>query len=62
VTVQHAIVVDGLVAGTWRTAGKRPGEVEMFPMRRLNAAERRGTADAIGRYQRFLTSPTPLER
>lgn len=54
VIFQHAVIVDGHVAGTWRTAGNTTARsVDVTPFRRLTALERRGLAEAIGRYQHF---------
>lgn len=52
---QHALVIDGQVAGTWRAASSADGvQVNVAPLRRLNTAERRALALEIARYQRFL--------
>jgi hypothetical protein len=52
---QHALVIAGQVAGTWRTL---PGEkglvVSVTALRRLTRAERRGLAEAVERYEKFL--------
>jgi hypothetical protein len=55
---QHALLVDGQVAGTWRTIQCRRGLlVDVRPLRRLTPAERRGLAQAVTRYGRFLGVP-----
>jgi hypothetical protein len=52
VTFQHALVIDGHVAGTWRTqAGKTA--VEVYPFRKLSRADQREVEQAIERYSRF---------
>ena len=51
---QHALVIDGQVAGTWRTSsGARNGAVEVTPMRRLSAQERMTVLSVTRRYARF---------
>jgi hypothetical protein len=50
----HAMVIDGQVAGTWRTAAARPGEVDLSPLRRLTPSERQEIAVASRRYARFV--------
>jgi hypothetical protein len=61
VVFQHALVVDGLIAGTWRVeAGAKGPAVDVYPVRRLTAAERTGIADAAARYGRFLGAPVRL--
>jgi hypothetical protein len=55
VIFQHAAVVDGHVAGTWRTfRGARDVTVTITPLRRLKRDERRALASAAERYQRYL--------
>ena len=52
---QHALVIAGQVAGTWRTVAGREGlAVEVTTLRRLTPLERRGLAHAVGGYGRFL--------
>ena len=52
---QHALVIEGQVAGTWRTAPSADGvQVNVAPLRRLTTAERRALAREIARYRRFL--------
>lgn len=55
VAFRHALVIDGQVAGSWRPVGVgKDVAVEVYPTRRLTAAERRGVARAVGRYAAFL--------
>ncbi len=58
---QHALVIGGQVAGTWRimTNPKRVA-VTVHPLRRLTATERRGVALEVARYGRFLGMPVSL--
>ena len=61
VTFQHALIVAGQVAGTWRTARTAHSQsVNVIPLRRLTEPERRGIAEAVARYQRFLDAPVTL--
>jgi hypothetical protein len=58
---QHALVIAGQVAGTWRTVpGPKQLVVDVTPLRRLTAAERRGLTQAVARYRRFLGVPVSL--
>ena len=60
VTFQHALVIDGTVAGTWRTAKNKEGvAIDVIPLR-LNRAERRGITETAGRYERFLGAPVTM--
>jgi DNA glycosylase AlkZ-like len=55
VTFQHAVVIAGQIAGTWRPSRKsRAVSVEVTALRRLTSAERRALDHAIDRYGRFL--------
>ena len=58
VRFQHAVVIDGQVAGTWRTA-PRPGggAVDVVPLRRLTREEARAVALAVRRYECFIGQP-----
>src|SRR5262249_48049594 len=50
---QHSVVVDGQVAGTWRTSRRENGHaVEIVPIAPLGARERSGVDDAMERYRR----------
>jgi hypothetical protein len=61
VTFQHAVVVGGQVAGTWRTSPvASPAVVSVFPVRRLAAGDRRAITDAAVRYEGFLGEPVRL--
>jgi hypothetical protein len=63
VTFQHALVIDGLVAGTWRMSrGMRALTIAVTPLRRLTAAEQRGVVAAAQRYERFLQFPVQLAK
>ncbi len=58
---QHALLVGGQVAGTWRTIQRPKGLlVDVRPLRRLSLAERRGLSQAVTRYRRFLGVPVAL--
>jgi hypothetical protein len=62
VTFQHALVIDGRVAGTWRTArGARDTVVTVVPLRRLTARETDAIAAAGTRYARFLGAPVSVK-
>ena len=62
VIFQHAAIIDGHIAGTWRTfRGSRDVTVTVTPLRRLKRDERRALANAGERYQRFLESPVEVE-
>ena len=55
ITFQHALVIDGQVAGTWRTARNGDGlAMTVTPLRTLTVRERRAVRDAALQYQRFL--------
>jgi hypothetical protein len=55
VTFQHAVVIDGQIAGTWRPSRKSGAvSVEVTALRRLTSAERRALDSAVDRYGRFL--------
>lgn len=57
----HPIVIDGQVAGTWRTDGIRGGvDVQVTLLRRLQRDEHQGLAQAAARYGRFLEIPVSL--
>ena len=50
----HALVIDGQVAGTWRTAPpRRPAAAEHAPMRRLTTPERQQLAVVSRKYAQF---------
>jgi hypothetical protein len=61
VNFQHAVIVDGRVAGTWRIARTARAIVMRATMlRRLTSRERRAVADAAKRYERFQGVPVAL--
>lgn len=61
VMFHHALIADGQVAGTWRTAKAANGlRVDVVPMRRLTKPERRALDDAVARYGRFHGVPVSL--
>ena len=61
VTFQHALVIDGGVAGTWRqTRTPRALVVAVTPLRRLTSPERREIEAAGQRYEQFLQSPVKV--
>jgi Winged helix DNA-binding domain len=51
VTFQHALVIDGQVAGTWRM---KNFAMTITPVRRLTGRERKAARHAASRYARFL--------
>ena len=52
---QHALVIGGQVAGTWRTTPATHGLVmDVRSLKRLSHVERRGLLQAVTRYRRFL--------
>jgi len=61
VTFQHAIVVAGQVAGTWRVL-QRPDEVtaDVALLKRFSRTERQQLTDAVVGYERFLGRPVSL--
>lgn len=61
VTFQHALVVHGQVAGTWRTT-RHAGSVllHVVPLRRLNRMERHALDETVYRYQQFLSAEVTL--
>ena len=61
VTFQHALVIAGQVAGTWRMPKTSEGvAIDVFPLRRLTKPER-GQVNAAGeRYGRFVGAPVTV--
>ena len=54
-TFQHALVIDGQVAGTWRTTRNDAGlAMTITPVRALTVRERRAARETASRYGRFL--------
>jgi hypothetical protein len=61
VNFRHALVIDGHVAGTWRTARHEEGvQLLVVPLRRLSGREKRALDEAVERYERFLSVPVAL--
>jgi hypothetical protein len=54
VTFQHALIVDGQIAGTWKLhrRGTRMA-VEAIPLRRLTGPEDRSAREAAARCEQF---------
>jgi hypothetical protein len=60
VNFQHAVVVAGKVAGTWRLGtDTRAADIQATLLRRPGARDRRALADAADRYARFQGADTP---
>lgn len=60
-TFQHAVVIDGQVAGTWRTGANSKGvAVTVLPLNRIGGTAERALRDAVARYSRFLEAPVSL--
>jgi hypothetical protein len=58
---QHALVIAGKVAGTWRTIpGAKGLVVDVTTLRPLTGGQRRALAQAVTRYRRFLGVPVSL--
>jgi hypothetical protein len=59
IVFQHAVIIDGQIAGTWRT-NRSPSAGPATPTRtrRLTAAERSSVADAVRRQHAFVR-PVP---
>ena len=58
-TFQHALVLGGQVAGTWRVTQKPKGvAVTVIPSRRLGRNEEKGVRGAVTRYGDFVNLPT----
>jgi hypothetical protein len=61
VQFQHALVIDGQVAGTWRAAPKGKGiELRVAPLRPLSAGELRAVRRQAALYQRFVGTAVSL--
>jgi hypothetical protein len=55
VTFQHAVVIRGQVAGTWRIARQGNAiQITIWPLRPIKDVERRSLLRAAARYERFL--------
>jgi len=58
VTFQHALVIAGQVAGTWRMTKAGDGTaITIFPLRSLTKLERGQIDEAVERYRRFIAVP-----
>jgi hypothetical protein len=58
VTFVHALIIDGQIAGTWKTVRSASGlAVDVIPLRRLNGSERAALTETTARYGRFLNVP-----
>jgi hypothetical protein len=61
VIFQHAVVIDGQIAGTWKTLRRGEGvEVRVVPTRKLSRAEREALTTEGERYGRFLEAEVTL--
>ena len=61
VTFQHALVVAGQIAGTWRMSRSSRGvAIAATPLRRLSLKERSAVTDAAARYGRFANLTVEL--
>jgi hypothetical protein len=57
VLFQHAILIDGQVAGTWRTPARaRNGAISIVPLRRLQRDERDAIDQVAERYRQFSST------
>ena len=58
VTFQHALMIGGQVAGTWRTTREvGAAALDVVPRRRLSSAERLALEEAVLRYRAFIGWP-----
>jgi hypothetical protein len=58
VVFQHALVIGGQVAGTWRRMqSSKTLAIDVFPRRRLTRLERHALGEAAGRYEQFVGAP-----
>jgi hypothetical protein len=63
VTFQHALIIRGQVAGTWRTTRTKSGaSVDVVPLARLTHADKRLVDEAVRRYERFIGVPIVWRR
>jgi len=61
VIFQHAVVINGQIAGTWRTARKNDGViVTVVPTRKLTRQEQGALRAEAARYGQFLDAPVSL--
>jgi hypothetical protein len=57
VLFQHAILINGQIAGTWRTPPPgHGGVISIVPLRKLHVAEREAIDQAAERYRRFSSA------
>ena len=60
-TFQHALVIRGQVAGTWRiTRTPRHVRMNIFPVARLAATDRTALGKVVRRYESFVGMPVEL--
>ena len=61
VTFQHAVVIAGQVAGTWRMPKTADGiAIDVVPLRTLTKLERSQVKEAGERYSRFTGAPVTV--
>jgi len=61
-TVVHSVILDGLLAGVWRSRREGGAIVaRLRPVRRLSAVARRAVDDAFARYEAFAGVPVRVE-
>ena len=61
VTFQHAVVIRGQVAGTWRIARQsRAIQITISLLRPITGVERRALVHAVARYERFMGTSASL--
>ena len=61
VTFQHALVIAGQVAGTWRMPKTADGvAIDVVPLRTLSKMERSQVKEAVERYGRFIRAPVTV--
>ena len=60
-TFQNVLLIAGQIAGTWRPVRRARGAaIDVVPLRRLSASERRSLDAAAVRYGRFLDTPVSV--
>ncbi|HRF48994.1 MAG TPA: winged helix DNA-binding domain-containing protein [Anaerolineales bacterium] len=60
--LHHILVIDGQIVGTWRrTLTKTAVEIELAPLRRLSAGEKRAVKAEAERFGGFLGLPVEIE-
>lgn len=61
VNFQHALIIAGQVAGTWRAARQARGVlIDAVPLRRLSREERHALIETVQRYERYLSTGVEL--